>query len=367
MKLPSDIPRRAKDNEVDKKPPELFGLDLLLGVNPAPVVNPISGEQHTSLVNRIPRFQSTIHCHQRQPTADFTLNDIWRMPERRAGRNDFLFDTQLCSSSSLYGRFANPLEAIKPEAVLQGDIDDCYFLSSVAAVACGNPDVIRNMVAENADGSYTVTFPGARDKPVRVDRASIRSADRSTRTSEHGIWPLVLEAAFGKYLSENPREEERILGRQTSVRRLPSFVEYTGGGGRASLVLQLLTGNQVSGIEMHQRRDVELAREALRSAFSANLSQALVATISNDNQSALAAGLTPRHAYAVVGFDPTNDIVILRDPYGRAKPNQDGKCIETNRGVFRMPVSEFVRNFDELAIGMPGQRQAPGLMLRRFR
>src|SRR5437016_5761467 len=56
----------------------------------------------------------------------------------------------------------------------QGDLGDCFFLSSLVAVAATRPEVIKRAISKNVDGSYTVTFQektraGFRPVPVRVD------------------------------------------------------------------------------------------------------------------------------------------------------------------------------------------------------
>ncbi len=47
---------------------------------------------------------------------------------------------------------------IKPEAVRQGALGNCYFHSVVAALAQADPQKIEKMIQENADGTYTVQF-----------------------------------------------------------------------------------------------------------------------------------------------------------------------------------------------------------------
>ena len=56
--------------------------------------------------------------------------------------------------------FTGPLfiDGAKPEDVQQGQIGDCYFPAAMAAIAKQNPDAVNNMVKDNGDGTYTVTF-----------------------------------------------------------------------------------------------------------------------------------------------------------------------------------------------------------------
>ena len=45
-----------------------------------------------------------------------------------------------------------------PADMWQGDLGDCYFLSSMGAISQSNPQAIRNMFLDNGDGTWTVRF-----------------------------------------------------------------------------------------------------------------------------------------------------------------------------------------------------------------
>jgi uncharacterized protein YukE len=47
---------------------------------------------------------------------------------------------------------------ILPSDVHQGRVGDCYLMASLAAIAVQDPDVIRRMIRDNGDGTYTVTL-----------------------------------------------------------------------------------------------------------------------------------------------------------------------------------------------------------------
>lgn len=60
------------------------------------------------------------------------------------------------------------MDSITPDAIDQRTVGDCWFLSSVGAMASTpeGKESIKNMIEDNGDGTYTVTFP---DDPVTVD------------------------------------------------------------------------------------------------------------------------------------------------------------------------------------------------------
>jgi WXG100 family type VII secretion target len=66
--------------------------------------------------------------------------------------------TATVSGGTPFARGAGDADDISPNDVAQGQIGDCFLMASLAAIARSNPDVIRNMIKDNGDGSYTVTF-----------------------------------------------------------------------------------------------------------------------------------------------------------------------------------------------------------------
>lgn len=54
----------------------------------------------------------------------------------------------------------NPLDKLDIDIsdVMQGGLGDCYLIAAIAAVADKKPELIRNMIQDNGDGTYTVTF-----------------------------------------------------------------------------------------------------------------------------------------------------------------------------------------------------------------
>jgi hypothetical protein len=117
---------------------------------------------------------------------------------------------QTLANGQLYVNDAHNIDQyipIHPNDVEQGLIGDCYLMSSMAAVADQNPDAINNMIADNGDGTYTVTFNekrwerfsdlwNDRYKPVEVtvdDDFPMKTANPYLLSQEmeelkHGLW-----------------------------------------------------------------------------------------------------------------------------------------------------------------------------------
>lgn len=106
---------------------------------------------------------------------------------------------------------------IHPNDITQGGLGDCYFLASMAAIAKQNPELIKNMIQDNKDGTYTVTFYERRSFyefwkpefeavkitvdntfPVR-DGSPIFSQPGDTSGDEKELWPMIAEKAYAKW------------------------------------------------------------------------------------------------------------------------------------------------------------------------
>ncbi|MBX9724627.1 MAG: hypothetical protein K2X81_24695, partial [Candidatus Obscuribacterales bacterium] len=83
-------------------------------------------------------------------------------------RNSENYDSNL-----LYANVDEPLKSITPEAIHQGYIGDCVFEAVLSSMAQSRPALIKEMIKDNDDGTYTVTFPGASDKPVTVSAPTV--------------------------------------------------------------------------------------------------------------------------------------------------------------------------------------------------
>lgn len=89
--------------------------------------------------------------------------------------------------------------------VFQGAIGDCYYVSTLAALAQTNPDRIRQTVADLGDGTYAVNFHTATgdDAFVRVDADLYTTAPDMPRYARLGaegsVWTSIVEKAWAFY------------------------------------------------------------------------------------------------------------------------------------------------------------------------
>lgn len=90
--------------------------------------------------------------------------------------------------------FANKLPDVG--AIRQGRIGDCYFLAALGSAVSQDPKAVAEMVVQEDDGPYTVTFPNGQSANV----AAPTLAEMATYGSSgaDGMWVTLFERAAAK-------------------------------------------------------------------------------------------------------------------------------------------------------------------------
>jgi hypothetical protein len=239
------------------------------------------------------------------------------------------------ANQNLFAHPDNPLEDIRPDAVSQGWTRDCLFMSTLASVANSNPQLIRNMIHDNGNRTYTVTFPGDRQHPVTVSAPTDSELAAFARGSERGLWPAVMERAYGAWRNNNG-----VIQENTSDRL---WINVT----------QLLTGESSTRSHMwhmSHARIQEILANANRSPVVVGMDSEYFASIGISDNIDDATGLRRGHAYSVLGYDARTRTVTLRNPWGHGEPRdasgrpRDG----IDDGVFTMSYDEFYGRFNAI-------------------
>lgn len=247
----------------------------------------------------------------------------------------------------LYVRKPNESNAVKPSDVHQGSMGDCYFLASVAALAKTNPEMIKQMIQQNKDGSFTVRFTSQKiplgkpyqtysDLPLKDRFVTVQNNFAYEQGAEKALgakpnpdlWPLVLEKAFTKDVG--------------------SYVT-AGGGGYASKVLNNYLGVASINTSLLPKQGQSSIKEALSQAMQR---PTVANTVNfNDKNKALADkyNIVPRHAYAVLGVSVGKaqgkevTLVNLYNPWGEK---------------LDLPLNIFIKVFDsyDQAVTVPARK-----------
>ncbi len=255
------------------------------------------------------------------------------------------------NNHSLYKDSDRPLDSISPTDIEQGKIGDCYLLAPLASLA-GTPQgrekiagmIEDNGVNTNGTQTYTVTFPGAPDRPITVAAPTESELAYYAAASKGGYWPAVLEKAYGTYLnnaswfpSTNPQDA-------------------ADGGSAFNAGIEILSEN---GLETKSFED--LSGTEIVSIVRNNLASGKPLTVSSlGTWSSLVGGanemeglgLPRNHEFGITGFDEKTCKVTLYNPWGEKEPeNSFGKPRDgEDDGVFQLTLEEL-KTFDKLAFG----------------
>lgn len=231
---------------------------------------------------------------------------------------------------TLYADAARPVENIRIEAVRQGIVGDCFFLAAVASVAVACPEMIPRMIKQLDDGSFEVTFPGDRDYPIVVDAPTSVELALYAKSSQFGIWPAVLEKAYGQYL---------ISTEQRQKTDIPA--DATHAAAHTYEAFDLLTG-QTGHWEFLPNTDDDKLKGILRAAFR---ERRAVAAGSMPSPTGLCPdGFAASHAFSVIGWNHQQEEITLRNPWGRLT-NEAENRISSRDGIFKLNIAGFRRNF----------------------
>ena len=276
---------------------------------------------------------------------DITLNDLRayeQLPLNDALRRDAEgwyrnYRGKLMQNPSLYGR-TQPLPSFW--TVEQGNCGNCGAIAIIAGEAMRRAQDLADMIVDNGDDTFTVTFPGGEqvviDAPTDTERAIYETAD--------GYWPIVITKAIGTYLNQNSFFPTIIPTEATQ-------------GASVSTVLSLLTGHEVDADDLLVTAE-ETTHEKLTDAVLQGRSVVAYtrkARLSNGRWN----GIIANHAYTVIGYDSADRTIALRNPWGNTEFGNDGD----DDGIFSMSLDDFHWNFEyvvyEQAADAAGVIQGP--------
>ena len=214
-------------------------------------------------------------------------------------------------------------DAFDLSQIEQGQIGDCWFLASAAAVGANDPDFIRDHIQHNPDGSYTVTlYEDGEPVDVRVDASTIDEG--VTGPDGEPTWLSIYEKAAASHMGGDyddidsdqiSRGLEMITGRDT---------DSDGDRGLDDI-----------------RDDLDDGRTLVVSTESDSESgwNPFDTAVDDDN-------VVPNHAYVIESVEERDGETIVRlvNPWGAdGGTGSDGHFKD---GVLELTEDEFHENFD---------------------
>ncbi len=202
----------------------------------------------------------------------------------------------------------------------QGVVGDCYLISSLGTIADSVPAAIENMIVDNGvdaqTGLHTWTvrfYSGGTADYVTVDNMLPTSGGRLVfdgygegATNPQGLWIALIEKAFAQW---NETGKEGRDGTNT----------YSGieGGWMADVDAQVL-GHSASSYSLSGSSGLQ----ALIAGMTNHQAVTIGTTSSSNANDTLSYGLFGSHAYAVVGYNASNQTFTLYNPWGIDQPTQ---------------------------------------------
>jgi hypothetical protein len=244
-------------------------------------------------------------------------------------------------------RFTGPLFIDEPKAddVRQGAIGNCYFPAALASVAAARPDIIKNMIKDNGDGTYTVKFTpstyGGVGRPVeiKVDGDLYArsfggpiyggSLGGSTAPDKMELWYPLIEKAYAQWKGS---------------------YDTIGNGGVAGKVMSEVMGKGYQ-YEYVSSSNKDRVYEMIKRA-AANKQPMAAGTYGTTEAARYTnTGVYANHAYSVLGVEEENGTkyVKVRNPWGQSEHGYDGK----NDGFFRIELGKFTELYQSLHVINP--------------
>ncbi len=240
-------------------------------------------------------------------------------------------------------RYTGPLfkNGAKATDVEQGSIGDCYLPSAIASIAYAKPGLFEDLIKQNDDGTFTVTFKerdwrtrSYKDVKITVDGdlwsrswggPIYGSSSGSTKAETMELWWPILEKAYAQWKG--------------------SF-NTIGNGGSSSRVFTEVLGRDSDNMSVRpgsEDRVWNKIKDARGKGFPVS-----AGTYGKDDSNRYTnTGVYPNHSYSIYGVEEKDGerYVEIRNPWGESEPYPgDGK----NDGIFMLKLEDFTKLYQTL-------------------
>ena len=234
---------------------------------------------------------------------------------------------------------------VDPSQVKQAEIGDCWLLAAIVGTALRlEGGEIRGMIQPLEGDRFSVFFPGLTKQgrpPITVSKPTDGEIGIFSSAGANGLWLTVLEKAYGASVNRDAVEKTEFDA---------ADVGHWGEEG-----IELVTGNSVDTDKLYLTSKKK-TRTKLQQAFEKNkVVTALIrrAFFGGELLQYRSNGLPMGHQYTVLGFDASNDVIRLRNPWGNNPWDTEGKphpsITSIGRGMFEMSLDDFDKYFSEIS------------------
>ncbi|MFM7112809.1 MAG: C2 family cysteine protease [Planctomycetota bacterium] len=226
------------------------------------------------------------------------------------------------------------------DGMSQGQLGDCYFVSTVGAFCHRDPAAIKRLAKVGGDGSTEVDFGDGRHTKVPPLTDSLICLGSSAHGQ--GLWLNVLEEGFGK-VKGGKKGAATDSGSKAAVDKISK-------GGDPGAVIAMLTGKKADYLPVRKTPPEKLHEAMLRASAARKL---ISAGTDAASKHPLPPGIPGDHAYAVLAVKG-NQLTIWNpwgnhfEPKGGPPGLQHGYKVE--KGIFTMPFSDFEKVFSDVHV-----------------
>ncbi len=223
----------------------------------------------------------------------------------------------------LYGTEAGDTRDVSETDVHQNALGDCYLMSSLGEIARIKPALIKQMIKENGDGTYTVT--------LHREKTGLGYLYGKLTGQEFDDVQVVVDGNFGTGSANSGSGQDQVPDKSGGSKKEvwvqvveKAYAKLNGGydkidhGGWAAPAMETLTGKRATG-----RPAASVTAAELEDAIAKG-KPVVMDTPSLPNGSA-PFGLVGPHAYMLQGIrtDPSGrKFIQLKNPWGFANPSE---------------------------------------------
>jgi hypothetical protein len=210
------------------------------------------------------------------------------------------------------------------EDISQGGLADCYLIGALAAIVNSNPQKIVDMIKDNGNGTYTVTFKGIGTftSATQTVSADFEVGKHANVTKRQAFWPLIIEKAYAQQKGG------------TSV---------ISQGGNPGTATEELTNVAPSRFDPRDKTAdfifAKLAQAKEKKWPATMLSPKKDTATPEKKKIADESGIYFWHTYTVIDVDSKTMRIKLFNPWGFQHPNGDGWIDVEKVGKFFIEVS----------------------------
>lgn len=226
--------------------------------------------------------------------------------------------------------------------VKQGSLGNCYFCAASAAVAHVRPEHIENMMKDNGDGTYTVTFRV--EEPPDSGQYQQRSVtvDGELYARSPGGTP-VYGGSTGNTQPNNMEMWFPILEKAFAALRDGDYQNIESGWSHKTMMM--LTGSTHNDEYFLPNGQAEHVFAQIMEAQEKGWPGTAVTYDKSTPEGSRYGGsrIYASHAYSILGAkeEDGKQYVQLRNPWGSSEPGYDGK----DDGVFWLEMNQFLHYF----------------------